>query len=233
MSDFVLTCNELTKKYGTLTALDNVSFNVERGKIVGLLGPNGSGKTTLIKTANGLLTATGGEILICGEKPGVETKRRTAYLSDCLSLPQWLSVGGLVDFYADFFENFNTQKAKQMMESLNLDPDKKLKTLSKGTKEKVQLVLTMSRDADLYLLDEPMGGVDPATRDYILNTIISNYSENSTVVISTHLIADVEQILDEVIFISQGQIVLQKSVDEIRETQGKSVDQMFREVFRC
>ena len=233
MSDFVLACNELTKKYGTLTALDNVSFNVERGKIVGLLGPNGSGKTTLIKTANGLLTATGGEILICGEKPGVETKRRTAYLSDCLSLPQWLSVGELVDFYADFFENFNTQKAKQMMESLNLDPDKKLKTLSKGTKEKVQLVLTMCRDADLYLLDEPMGGVDPATRDYILNTIISNYSENSTVVISTHLISDIEQVLDEVIFIDRGEIVMQDSVDNIREREQKSVDALFREVFKC
>ena len=233
MSDFVLTCNELTKKYGTLTALDNVSFNVERGKIVGLLGPNGSGKTTLIKIANGLLTATGGEILICDEKPGVETKRRTAYLSDCLSLPQWLSVGGLVDFYADFFENFNTQKAKQMMESLNLDPDKKLKTLSKGTKEKVQLVLTMSRDADLYLLDEPMGGVDPATRDYILNTIISNYNENSSVIISTHLISDVENILDEVVFINEGKIVLTDSADNIRENRNMSVDALFREVFKC
>ena len=233
MSDFVLACNELTKKYGTLTALDNVSFNVERGKIVGLLGPNGSGKTTLIKIANGLLTATGGEILICGEKPGVETKRRTAYLSDCLSLPQWLSVGELAEFYADFFENFNTQKAKQMMESLNLDPDKKLKTLSKGTKEKVQLVLTMSRDADLYLLDEPMGGVDPATRDYILNTIISNYSENSSVIISTHLISDVESILDEVVFINEGKIVLTDSADNIRENRNMSVDALFREVFKC
>lgn len=233
VSEFVLSCNSLTKRYGALTALDNVSFNVERGKIVGLLGPNGSGKTTLIKIANGLLTASGGEVLICGEKTGVETKKRTAYLSDCLSLPQTMSFDELVEFYGDFFENFNAEAARQMASSLNLEPDKKLKTLSKGTKEKVQLVLTMSRNADLYLLDEPMGGVDPATRDYILNTIISNYNENSSVVISTHLISDVENILDEVVFINNGQIVLTDSVDNIRENKGMSVDSLFREVFKC
>lgn len=233
MSNFVMECRALSKSYGTSTALDDVSFGIERGRIVGLLGPNGSGKTTLIKIANGLLTPSSGEIFICDEKIGRNTKEKTAYLSDCLALPEWMTLNELMRFHEDFYKNFNTEKAKTMIANLGLDPSKPLKTLSKGTKEKVQLVLTMSRDADLYLLDEPMGGVDPATRDYILNTIISNYNENSSVVISTHLISDVEKVLDDVIFINNGKIVLTDSVDNIRENRQVSVDELFREVFRC
>ena len=197
------------------------------------MGPNGSGKTTLIKIANALLTPSSGQITINGKAPGIESKKAVSYLSDCVCLPDWMKVSELVKLFDSFYDNFNTQKAYEMIKNLGIDPDDKLKTLSKGNKEKVQLILVMSRDADLYLLDEPMGGVDPATRDYILNTIISNYRENSSVVISTHLIADVEKILDEVIFISSGEIVLQDMVDSIREKQGKSVDALFREVFRC
>ena len=198
-----------------------------------LLGGSGSGKTTLIKIANALLTPSSGQITINGKAPGIESKKAVSYLSDCVCLPDWMKVSELVKLFDSFYDNFNTQKAYEMIKNLGIDPDDKLKTLSKGNKEKVQLILVMSRDADLYLLDEPMGGVDPATRDYILNTIISNYRENSSVVISTHLIADVEKILDEVIFISSGEIVLQDMVDSIREKQGKSVDALFREVFRC
>lgn len=233
MTNLVMECKNLSKAYGGVKALDGVSFGIERGKVTGLLGPNGSGKTTLIKIANGLLTPSGGEILICGEKPGIASKKRTSYLPDCMSLPEYMTVNELLSFYGDFFENFNRQKALDMLASLSLDCSKRMKTLSKGTKEKVQLVLAMSRDAELYLLDEPMGGVDPATRDYILNTIISNYSENSSVVISTHLISDVESVLDDVIFINSGKIVLTDSADNIRENKSMSVDALFREVFKC
>ncbi len=233
MNEYVMQCSGLTKMYGTIKALDAVDLNINRGRIIGLLGPNGSGKTTLIKIANGLLTQNSGELLVNGGPVGTDSKKAISYLPDCICLPEWMKVSELMEYYADFFEDFNTEKAKHMIENLNLDPNKSLKTLSKGTKEKVQLVLTMSREADLYLLDEPMGGVDPATRDYILNTIITNYNENASVVISTHLISDVENILDDVIFINKGKIVLSDSVDNIRENRRMSVDALFREVFKC
>ena len=228
-----LECNSLSKSYGGVQALSSVSFAVEPGRVVGLLGPNGSGKTTLIKLANGLLTPTGGEILINGEKPGKKTKARVSYLPDRPCLPEWMSAEKLLDMFADFYADFQRDKAREMLEKLGIDPKQKIKQMSKGTREKVQLILVMSRKAELYLLDEPIGGVDPATRDYILETIIRNYNPSASVVISTHLIADVEQVLDDVIFINHGQIVLKSSVDDIREQQGKSVDAYFREVFRC
>lgn len=233
MNEIIMQCEDLCKNYTGKQALKNLNFSIKRGRIIGLLGPNGSGKTTLIKIANALLTPSSGQILINNKAPGIESKKVVSYLSDCVCLPDWMKVSELVKLFDSFYDNFNTQKAYEMIKNLGIDPNEKLKTLSKGNKEKVQLILVMSRDADLYLLDEPMGGVDPATRDYILNTIISNYRENSSVVISTHLIADVEKILDEVIFINNGEIVLQDMVDSIRENQGKSVDMLFREVFRC
>ena len=233
MSGYILQCNNLTKKYGKSVALDNFSLNLERGKIVGLLGPNGSGKTTLIKTANGLLTPSSGQILIDGKAPGYETKALISYLPDKNHLPLSMKIKDLLAMFADFYSDCDIEKAKEMIGVLNIKLDAKLKTLSKGNQEKVQLILVMSRKASLYLLDEPIGGVDPATRDYILNSIIRNYSENSTVLISTHLIADVESILDEIIFIKEGQLVLHDSVDSVRENEGKSIDQLFREVFRC
>ena len=226
-------CKSLCKRYGKVQALDNVSFSIEPGRVVGLLGPNGSGKTTLIKLANGLLTPTGGELLINGQKPGKATRAQVSYLPDRPCLPEWMSAEKLLDMFADFYADFQRDKAREMLEKLGIDPKQKIKQMSKGTREKVQLILVMSRKAELYLLDEPIGGVDPATRDYILETIIRNYNPSASVVISTHLIADVEQVLDDVIFINHGQIVLKSSVDDIREQQGKSVDAYFREVFRC
>lgn len=226
-------CKSLCKRYGNVQALDNVSFEVEPGRVVGLLGPNGSGKTTLIKLANGLLTPTGGELLINGQKPGKATRAQVSYLPDRPCLPEWMSAEKLLNMFADFYADFQRDKAQEMLEKLGIDPKQKIKQMSKGTREKVQLILVMSRKAELYLLDEPIGGVDPATRDYILETIIRNYNPSASVVISTHLIADVEQVLDDVIFINHGQIVLRSSVDDIREQQGKSVDAYFREVFRC
>ena len=226
-------CKSLCKRYGNVQALDNVSFVVEPGRVVGLLGPNGSGKTTLIKLANGLLTPTGGELLINGQKPGKATRAQVSYLPDRPCLPEWMSAEKLLNMFADFYADFQRDKAQEMLEKLGIDPKQKIKQMSKGTREKVQLILQMSRKAELYLLDEPIGGVDPATRDYILETIIRNYNPSASVVISTHLIADVEQVLDDVIFINHGQIVLRSSVDDIREQQGKSVDAYFREVFRC
>ena len=226
-------CKSLCKRYGNVQALDNVSFVVEPGRVVGLLGPNGSGKTTLIKLANGLLTPTGGELLINGQKPGKATRAQVSYLPDRPCLPEWMSAEKLLNMFADFYAYFQRDKAQEMLEKLGIDPKQKIKQMSKGTREKVQLILVMSRKAELYLLDEPIGGVDPATRDYILETIIRNYNPSASVVISTHLIADVEQVLDDVIFINHGQIMLRSSVDDIREQQGKSVDAYFREVFRC
>ena len=226
-------CKSLCKRYGNVQALDNVSFVVEPGRVVGLLGPNGSGKTTLITLANGLLTPTGGELLINGQKPGKATRAQVSYLPDRPCLPEWMSAEKLLNMFADFYADFQRDKAQEMLEKLGIDPKQKIKQMSKGTREKVQLILVMSRKAELYLLDEPIGGVDPATRDYILETIIRNYNPSASVVISTHLIADVEQVLDDVIFINHGQIVLRSSVDDIREQQGKSVDAYFREVFRC
>ena len=229
----MIKCEGLTKKYGSLTALDNVNLSLGKGRIVGLLGPNGSGKTTFIKLANGLLVPSEGRILLDGKEPGVETKSFVSYLPDANYLPNWMNVGQLVDLFADFYEDFDVQKAMDMLAQLSIDSKRRLKTLSKGNKEKVQLVLAMSRKAKIYFLDEPIGGVDPAARDYILNTIISNYSEDALVVISTHLIGDIERILDEVVFINQGHIVCHRQVDEIRDTEGKTVYQLFREVFRC
>ena len=226
-------CKSLCKRYGNGQALDNVSFVVEPGRVVGLLGPNGSGKTTLIKLANGLLTPTGGELLINGQKPGKATRAQVSYLPDRPCLPEWMSAEKLLDMFTDFYGDFQREKAQEMLEKLGIDPKQKIKQMSKGTREKVQLILVMSRKAELYLLDEPIGGVDPATRDYILETIIRNFNPTASVVISTHLIADVEQVLDDVIFINRGRVVLKSSVDDIREQQGKSVDAYFREVFRC
>lgn len=233
MNDIIMECNNLCKKYGRNIALNNLNVTIRRGRIIGLLGPNGSGKTTLIKIANGLLTPTSGELLINGSTVGMKSKKSVSYLPDCVTLPEWMKIKELIKFYSDFYEDFNVEKAHNMLKSLGVNADDKFKALSKGNKEKVQLILVMSREAELYLLDEPMGGVDPATRDYILNTIISNYSQNSTVIISTHLISDVEQILDEVMFINQGEIVMEDMVDNIRDKQGKSVDTLFREVFKC
>lgn len=233
MSNPILECRNLEKSYGKKQVLKGINLTINKGRIVGLLGPNGSGKSTLIKLANGLLTETSGEILIDGKKPGVETKKIVSYLPERTYLNDWMKVSDVISFFEDFYEDFKSERAYDMLKRLNIDPKDKLKTMSKGTKEKVQLILVMSRDADLYLLDEPIAGVDPAARDYILNTIINNYNENATVVISTHLISDIETILDDVIFISYGTITLCKSVDEIREEEGKTVDALFREVFKC
>ena len=229
----LLECKKLNKNYGGTYALTGVDLVIEPGHIVGLLGPNGSGKTTLIKLVNGLLTPTGGEVLIDGKKPSPETRAIVSYLPERNALPLWMTAKQAMDYYEDFFEDFNRDKAHDMIASLGLDENQRIKAMSKGTREKLQLILVMSREAKLYLLDEPIGGVDPATRDYILRTIISNYNENATVIISTHLIADVEQVLDDVIFLRDGYIELHESVDNIRAEKGKSVDELFREVFRC
>lgn len=233
MNDTIMICENLSKSYGKARALNHVNLSVGTGRIVGLLGPNGSGKTTLIKLANGLLVPDDGSIAIGGEPVGPATKRCVSYLPDCMCIPQWFSIEEIIAFYHDFYEDFNTEKAYDMLNKLKLDRKSKFKALSKGNKEKVQLIAVMSREAKLYLLDEPMGGVDPATREYILNTIITNYSENSSVILSTHLISDVENILDEVVFINEGEIVLHDTVDHIRDVQNKSVDALFREVFKC
>jgi ABC-2 type transport system ATP-binding protein len=223
----------LSKDYGKLPALSNVNLTVEAGHIVGLLGPNGSGKTTLIKLANGLLTPSSGEILVCGQEPGKESHGLVSYLPERTCIPLWMTTRQLLDFYQDFYADFRRDAAEEMLYHLNIRMTQRIKQMSKGTREKVQLIMVMSRAASLYLLDEPIGGVDPATRDYILSTIIGSYNPDAAVVISTHLIADVEKVLDEVIFINQGQVMLQSSVDQIREEKGMSVDELFREVFKC
>ncbi|MDD5994838.1 MAG: ABC transporter ATP-binding protein [Clostridiales bacterium] len=229
----ILETKGLTKRFGNSLALDNVDITLECGKIVGLLGPNGSGKTTFLKLINGLLKPDQGTITIGGEAPGVITKQHVSFLPDSNYFPRWMKVTQLLEYFSDFYEDFQKEKASYMLGKLDIDSKMKLSHMSKGTLEKVQLVLAMSRDANLYCLDEPIGGVDPATRDYILNTIVSNYCENSTVLISTHLISDVENVLDEVIFLQNGQVRMQSSVDDIREKENKSVDALFREVFRC
>lgn len=233
MSEPILRCSGLTKKYGNLLALDNLNLELPKGKIIGLLGPNGSGKTTLIKLLAGLLTPTAGSVTVDGKVPGPETKAYVSYLPERLYFNPAMTVARCVTFFSDFYADFDAAQAETMLRLLAVPPQAKLRTLSKGTREKVQLVLVMARRARLYLLDEPIGGVDPATRDYILSTIIGNYNPEAAVIISTHLIADVEKVLDEVIFINQGQVVLQSSVDEIREEKGMSVDALFREVFKC
>ena len=228
----IVCCDHLTKHYGQIKALDNISLTLESGKIVGLLGPNGSGKTTLIKLLNGLLTPTTGQILVDGQKIGVETKKLVAYLPDNSYLNSWMTVKQIVDYFTDFYADFRPEVAYEMLERMDISPKRKLKTLSKGNKEKVCLILVMSRNAKLYVLDEPIAGVDPAARDYVIATILNNYNPDATVLISTHLIADIEQILDQVIFLKNGSVVLQKTVDEIRTEHGKSVDELFREVFK-
>lgn len=232
MSD-ILTCEGLSKHYGAKIALDNVDLHIGLGKIIGLLGPNGSGKTTLIKMANGLLQPTSGSIKIAGMTPGEESKAIVSYLPDADWLPDWMRVEQLVEMFTDFYKDFDPARANEMLQKLNLPPKAALKTLSKGNKEKVQLILAMSRNARLYLLDEPIGGVDPAARDYILHTILSNYSKDATVIISTHLIEDIEPVLDEAVFLKDGKVFAHRNVDDIRENEGMSVDAYFREVFKC
>lgn len=229
----IFECRNLTKRYGRTPALDDFSVSVEPGCILGLLGPNGSGKTTLLKLANGLLSPSSGEVLIDGRKPCKETRTLISYLPDRNCLPAWMNSLNLMDFYADFYPDFDRERARDMLSKLGIDDKLPVGRMSKGTQEKVQLILVMSRKAKLYLLDEPIGGVDPATRDYILNTIICNYEPESSVILSTHLISDVEKILDRVCFINNGKLILSSSVDEIREEHGKSVDAYFREVFKC
>ncbi len=233
MSEIILETRNLTKNYGSKPALSDLNLILEKGKIIGLLGPNGSGKTTLIKMCNGLIRPTKGEIRINDFPVGTESKKAVSYLPERSYLNNSMSPNDYINLLADFYEDFDAMKAYDMLAALKINPKDKLKTMSKGTKEKVQLILVMSRQAELYLLDEHIGGVDPAARDYILNTIISNYNPEASVIISTHLISDVEQILDEVIFIQEGQLKLHKNVDEIRAVEGKSVDALFREVFRC
>lgn len=229
----LLECKNLSKNYSYFPALKNVNLTLERGRIIGLLGPNGSGKTTLIKLINGLLTPTSGEILINGLAPSPETKARVSYLPDALALPNWKKVEAILDYYKDFYLDFDKAKALDMLARLQLNPNAKFGSLSKGMKEKVQLILTMSRDADLYCLDEPIGGVDPASRDYILKTILNNYSESASVLISTHLISDIEKVLDDVIFLKQGCVTRFSPADELRDEYNMSVDALFREEFKC
>lgn len=229
----LLECNGLTKCYSGKKALNNVNLKLEPGRIIGLLGPNGSGKSTFIKLCAGLLTPNAGDIHILGLPIGPETKGVVAYLPEHTYLSKWETVRDIVGFFDEMYDNFQKDKAYQMLQDLNINPEDKLKTMSKGTKEKVQLILVMSRKADLYLLDEPMGGVDPAARDYILDTIITNYNQEGSILISTHLISDIENILDDVIMIKEGNVVCYDSADNIRMNYEKSLDQVFREVFRC
>lgn len=231
----ILECRGLTKRYGRREepALNHINLSLGRGKIIGLLGPNGSGKSTLIKLANGLLSPTGGEILVDGKPIGVETKKVISYLPERTYLSMGMTVESTIRYFRDFYADFDEERAYDMLARLQIAPRARLNTLSKGTREKVQLILVMSRRAGLYILDEPIGGVDPAARDYILNTIINNYDEKATILIATHLITDVEAILDEVIFLRDGEVILQESADTLRTQRGKSIDALFREEFRC
>ncbi len=232
MSELLIQCTNVWKNYGAKTALQDLNLKLESGRIVGLLGPNGSGKTTLIKLLNGLLRPDGGTIRIDGEEPGVYTKSIVSYLPDKPYFAVWMKVSDLFDLFEDFYADFDRARAEAMCRSLEINVEEKMRTLSKGTKEKVQLILVMSRRAKLYLLDEPIAGVDPAARDFILSTILNNYNPDGTVLLSTHLISDVERVLDEVVFLQKGRVVRQELVDDIREREGKSVDELFREVFR-
>lgn len=229
----ILEIQNLTKKYHTKNVIDDLSLNIGSGKIVGLLGPNGSGKTTLLKLLAGLLTATSGNILIDNKKIGIETKAIVSFLPDRPYFANWMKVHDILAFFADFYKDFDMKKATEMLNLLKIGLNDRIKTMSKGTKEKLNLVLVMSRSSKLYLLDEPIGGVDPAARDYILKTIISNYSEESSVIITTHHISDVEKILDDVIFLNNGRIELNSAIDDLREERGKSVDEIFRETYKC
>lgn len=231
--DAILETRALTKRYGATLALNNVDLTLPKGKIVGLLGPNGSGKTTLLKIAAGLLTPTYGIVLAGNQPIGEATKSMISFLPERSYLPDWMTVNDCLDYFEDFYSDFDRKRAVEMLTRLAVPANKKMRHLSKGTREKMQLVLVMSRRAKLYLLDEPIGGVDPATRDYILDTIIGNYDNESTILISTHLIADVEKVLDEFIFLKEGIVTMHDTTDNVRETQGKSLDELFREVFRC
>ena len=233
MEETLIACEHLTKRFGLKAALDDVNLTIGRGRIVGLLGPNGSGKTTWIKILCGLLQPSSGQVLIAGNAPGRESKSIISYLPDRMYFADWMVAGDLMDYFEDFYADFDRGKAERMCASLGIQKQDRIKTMSKGTKEKLQLALVMCRQAQIYLLDEPIAGVDPAARDFILETILRNYNPNGTVIISTHLIADVEKVLDEVIFLREGKIVRHDSVDNIRETEGKSVDEVFREVFRA
>lgn len=232
MSSLVSFSN-VSKSYDKKQALNQINLSIEKGKVIGLLGPNGSGKSTMIKLINGLLQPNEGEILIDGNKPGVKTKAIVSYLPERTYFNDWMKVKELINFFEDFYEDFDRVKAEKMLEDLKISKESKLKQLSKGTKEKVQLILVMARNAKLYVLDEPIGGVDPAARDYILKTIIKNYTEDSTIIIATHLIQEVENICDDIIFLSSGEIVLEGNIDDIRAEKGRSIDQLFREVFKC
>ena len=223
----------LSKNYGAKQALIDVNLKIEKGKIYGLLGPNGSGKTTLIKIINDLLQPSSGEILVKGKEPGIESKKIISYLPERTYLNMNMKVSELIQFFKDFYQDFDEKKALKLLNKLKINENDKLKNMSKGTKEKVQLVMVMSRKADLYILDEPIGGVDPASRDYILDTILTNFNEGSSIIICTHLIADIEKILDQVIFINQGKIVLNEDADTIRKKKQTTIDKLFREEFKC
>ena len=229
----LLECKNLCKSFDSKTILEDINIVIPRGKIIGLLGKNGAGKTTLIKLINDLLTPTSGDILFDGKKIGVYSKEHISYLPERTYLDKEMKISQVFKFFTEFYKDFNIEKAKKLLNDLKLSEDQKISKMSKGMQEKLQLVLVMSRDADLYILDEPLGGVDPATRDYILDTILSNFKEGSSVIISTHLISDIERILDEVIFIDDGKIVLTSSADELRNKENKSIDEIFREVFKC
>ena len=226
-------CVDVNKSFGEKQVLKNVNLTIPRGKIIGLLGKNGTGKSTLIKLINDLLTPTSGEILVNGEPIGVNSKKIIAYLPERTYLDKSMTVDKVIKYFEDFYDNFYSSKARKLLKDLDLDGTQKLSKMSKGMQEKVQLVLVMSRKADLYILDEPLGGVDPATRDYILNTILTNFNEGASVIISTHLIADIERILDEVIFIDKGKIILQSDSDELRNKENGSIDEIFRRMFKC
>ena len=232
MNDEIIRCTGLSKRFGAVKALDALDFTVEKGRIVGLLGTNGAGKTTLIKILNGLIRPDEGEVLICGQQPGAATKKLISYLPDRIYFSEWMKAGDAIEMFTDFYDDFNAEKADEMIHALGLANSMRIKTMSKGMKEKLQLILVMSRDASLYVLDEPIGGVDPAAREFILETILKNYNDKGAVLISTHLITDVEQYLDDAIFVHNGKIVLQGGADEIREEHGSSLDGVFRELFR-
>lgn len=229
----LLECKKLSKSFDNKKILKDVNLIIPRGKIIGLLGKNGQGKTTLLKLINDLLTPTSGEVLIEGKHPGVESKRIISYLPERTYLDKEMKVIDTLNYFKEFYDNFDIDKAKKLLKDLDLDINYKISKMSKGMQEKLQLILVMSREADLYILDEPLGGVDPATRDYILDTILSNFKEGSSVIISTHLISDIERILDEVIFIDKGKIILTASADELREKEKSSIDEIFRRTFKC
>jgi len=229
----LLECKHLCKEFDGKQILKNINLKIPKGKIIGLLGKNGTGKSTLIKLINDLLTPTSGEVLINGEKPGINSKEIISYLPERTYLDREMTVKEAIKYFEEFYKNFDKGKAIKLLNDLDLDTDKKISKMSKGMQEKLQLILVMSRNAEIYILDEPLGGVDPATRDYILDTILSNFCDGASVIISTHLISDIERILDEVIFIDKGEIVLTSTADELRNKEQASIDEIFRRYFKC